>query len=133
MENFKEIINIIVNSKVGVVVATAVSVILVLAFVFSKTSIGRKALNELRDASVTTRSLVDTHRENVENQQKKEKEKVDNELKAITEAVECERQEFFEVVGFIKNAKVQQFIQDHKNMSVKELISKYKKDALKGE
>lgn len=122
MENIERIINIIFNSKVGIIIASTVSILLILAYIFSKTSIGRKALHELRLKATSTRSLVDTHRTNVDNNLKEEKEKNDKKLKEILEVVELERQEMFEVLKLVPNAKVKKFVKDHEIMSVEELL-----------
>ena len=133
MEKFGQWINEFSNTKVGIIIATTISVILVLAYIFSKTSIGRKALIELRSKATTTKALVETHQENTKEELKKQKEDAEKELELYKSYFDSYRQETFEVLELVPNAKVKKFVKDHKNLSVKELIEKYKKDAQKGD
>ena len=133
MEKFGNWVNEFAKTPAGIILASALSTLLLLIYIFSKTSIGRKALFELRNKATTTKALVETHRTNVDNNLKEEKEKNDKKLKEILEVVELERQEMFEVLKLVPNAKVKKFVKDHENMSVNDLLTKYKKDALKGE
>lgn len=133
MEQFGNWVNEFAKTPAGIILASALSILLLLIYFFSKTSIGRKALLELRSKAISTRSLVETHKENVEKQVKEHKEKTEEKVKEILNIVELERQEMFEVLKFVPNAKVKKFVKEHENMSVNDLLNKVKKDALKGE
>ena len=133
MEKFGNWVNEFAKTPAGIIIASALSVLLLLVYIFSKTSIGRKALNELRFKATSTRSLVETHKENVEKEVKKHKEETKEKAEKILEVVELERQEMFEVLKLVPNAKVKKFVKEHENMSVNDLLKKVEKDALKGE
>ena len=133
MEKFGQWVNEFAKTPAGIILASALSILLLLIYVFSKTSIGRKALHELRNKATTTRSLVETHKENIEKEVKSHKEETKCELEKVLNALEIERQEMFEVLKLVPNAKVKKFVKDHESMSVNDLLNKVKKDALKGE
>ena len=133
MEKFGQWLNEFSNTKVGIIIATTISVLLILVYIFSKTSIGRKALIELRSKAITTKSYVETTKEVIVEELKKQKEKTEKELELYKSYFESFRQETFEVLKVIPNAKVKKFVKDHENLSVDELVKKYAKDALKGE
>lgn len=127
MEHAKEIIEIIFNSKVGIIIAITISILLILAYFFSKTSIGRKALIELKSKATTTKALVETHQENTKEELKKQKEDAKKELELYKSYFETFRQETFEVLKYVPNAKVKKFVQEHENLNIKELVEKYGK------
>lgn len=133
MEKFGEWVINFSNTKVGIIVASTLCVLLVLAYFFSKTSIGRKALLELRSKAVSTKAHAETTRENVEENLKKQKEENDKKLKLYEEYFDAYRKETFEVLKYVPNAKVKKFILEHENMSIEELVKKYAKSDLKGE
>ena len=133
MEKFGNWVNEFAKTPAGIILAGALSFLLILIYVFSKTSIGRKALHELRLKATTTKTYAEVTRENLEKRLKEEKEINDKKLKEMSEVVELEREEMFEVLKLVPNAKVKKFVKDHENMSVNDLLAKYKKDALKGE
>ena len=122
MEHAKEIIEIIFNSKVGMIIAITISVILVLAYIFSKTSIGRKALIELRAKATTTKSYVKTTKNVMVEELKKAKEDTEIKLKLYEETFNEFRKETFEVLKLVPNAKVKKFVKDHENINLKELV-----------
>jgi len=122
MEHAKEIIEIIFNSKVGIIIAITISVILILAYFFSKTSIGRKALFELRAKAQTTKSYAETTKDVVVEELKKAKEDSEIKLKLYEETFNEFRKEMFEVLKFVPNAKVKKFVQEHENINLKELV-----------
>ena len=127
MEQFGNWVNEFAKTPAGIILASALAFILVLIYIFSKTSIGRKALIELRSKAIATRALVETHKENVEKEIKEHKEKTKEEIKKILNVVELERQEMFEVLKLVPNAKVKNFVKEHENMSVEQLLAKYGK------
>ena len=133
MEKFGQWINEFANTKAGIIIASAFSALLLLIYVFSKTSIGRKALNELSLKATTTKSYAEVTRENVEKRLNEEKETNDKKLADALLMLEEERKEMFEVLKLVPNAKVKNFVKKHESMSVNDLLTKYKKDALKGE
>ena len=133
MEKFGQWLLDFSNTKVGIILASALSVLLLLIYLFSKTSIGRKALIELRSKAATTKSYAEATKDAVIETLKKEKEATQNELKICKEQFESYRQETFEVLKLVPNKKVKEFVKEHENMSVEELVKKYVKDAQKGE
>lgn len=122
MEHTKEIVEIIFNSKVGIIIAITISVLLVLAYIFSKTSIGRKALIELRAKAQTTKSYVETTKDVMVEELKKEKENTEKQLTLYEKYFDEFRKEVFEVLKFVPNAKVKKFVKDHENINLKELV-----------
>lgn len=122
MEHAKEIVEIIFNSKVGIIIATTISVLLVLAYIFSKTSIGRKALLELRSKAQATKSYAETTKDTVIEEVKKEKENTEKELALYEKYFDEFRKEVFEVLKFVPNAKVKKFVLEHENINLKELV-----------
>lgn len=127
MEKFGNWVNEFAKTPAGIILASALALILVLIYIFSKTSIGRKALFELRSKAISTRSLVETHKENIEKEVKEHKEKTEEMAKEILNVVELERQEMFEVLKLVPNAKVKSFVKEHEKMSVEELLKHYGK------
>lgn len=122
MEKFGQWINEFSNTKLGMIIGITISVLLVLAYIFSKTSIGRKALIELRAKATTTKSYADTTRKNVEEQLEKQKEEAEKQLALYEQYFNEFRQETFEVLKLIPNAKVKKFVKDHENIDLKELV-----------
>lgn len=122
MEKFGQWINEFSNTKLGMIIGITISVLLVLAYIFSKTSIGRKALIELRAKATTTKSYVDTTKDIVVEELKKAKEDTEMKLKLYEKTFNEFRQETFEVLKLIPNAKVKKFVKDHENIDLKELV-----------
>ena len=122
MEKFGQWINEFSNTKLAMIIGITISVLLVLAYIFSKTSIGRKALIELRAKATTTKSYADTTRQNVEEQLEKQKEEAEKQLALYEQYFNEFRQETFEVLKLIPNAKVKKFVKDHENIDLKELV-----------
>ena len=122
MEKFGQWINEFSNTKLGMIIGITISVLLVLAYIFSKTSIGRKALIELRAKATTTKSYADTTRKNVEEQLEKQREEAEKQLALYEQYFNEFRQETFEVLKLIPNAKVKKFVKDHENIDLKELV-----------
>lgn len=133
MEHAKEIINIIFNSKVGEIIAIAICALVVFAYIFSRTSIGKKAIFKLTTLSNTTRSYVDTTKENIETKVENYKNKAEEKSELCKQYIESFRQEMFDVLKYVPNAKVKKFVLEHESLSVEDLIKKYAKDALKSD
>lgn len=122
MEKVGQWINEFSNTKLGMIIGITISVLLVLAYIFSKTSIGKKALIELRAKATTTKSYADTTRQNVEEQLEKQKEEAEKQFALYEQYFNEFRQETFEVLKLIPNAKVKKFVKDHENIDLKELV-----------
>ena len=130
MEKFGQWFNEFCNTKVGIIIAATISVLLILVYIFSKTSIGRKALFELRSKALTTKAHAETTRENVENELKKQKENYEEQLQLYKEGFEFFRNEIFEVLQFVPNKKVKDFVKNHKDIDLMKLImEQHAKDA----
>lgn len=122
MEKFGQWFNEFSNTKVGIIIASTLCVIIVLAYIFSKTSIGKKALFELRSKAQATKSYAETTKDTVVEELKKAKEDTEIKLKLYEETFNEFRKEVFEVLKFIPNVKVKKFVQEHKNINLKELV-----------
>ena len=124
------------NTEVGkiisMVVGITISVLLILAYIFSRTSIGRKALLELRSKATTTKALVDTHKENTEKEFADYKEQVEQKLALYEEMFNEFKKETFEVLKLVPNAKVKKFVKDHENIDLKELVKERVKHSQNG-
>lgn len=122
MEKFGQWFNEFSNTKVGIIIASTLCVIIILAYIFSKTSIGRKALFELRSKAQATKSYAETTKDTVIEELKKEKADTKKELALYEKYFDEFRKEVFEVLKFVPNAKVKKFVKDHENINLKELV-----------
>jgi len=129
MEDFKEIVNIIFNSKVAEIISIAICVILVFAYIFSKTSIGKKSIFKLTSLGNSTKSYVETIQENTENELKKQKEEYENELNLYKECFYMFRDEVFEVLELVPNKKIKEFVKEHKDTDLIQLVKKHENKA----
>lgn len=132
MEKFGQWINEFSNTKLGMIIGITISVLLVLAYIFSKSSIGRKALLELRSKAATTKSYVETTKDVMVEELKKAKEDTEIKLKLYEETFNEFRKETFEVLKLIPNAKVKKLVKDYEDIDLKELVKEKVKHSQNG-
>lgn len=122
MEKFGQWVNEFSKTPAGIIIASTLCAILFLMYLFAKTSIGRKALLELRTKATVTKAHADTTRENCEKELKEQKINAEEQFKYAFAIIKEERKEIFEVLKLIPNAKVKKFIKDHENIDIEELV-----------